>query len=116
MDLTYFVDYQSRTIIRGIADFKEAYEKTLADMNSFNRFLFDSGLYAQLSDKQKTVLQVASNEKGMEFTAVNLKESLGCSYNTAASVLNGLVDLGLFQKRKDGREWVFTLAQTGLHR
>jgi len=114
MDLTYFIDYQSRTIIRAIADFKEAYEKTLADMNSFNRFLFDSGLYAQLSDKQKTVLQLASGEKGMAFTAVNLKESLGCSYNTAASVLNGLVDLGVFQKRKDGREWVFSLVPTGL--
>lgn len=114
MDLTYFVDYQSRTIIRGIADFKEAYEKTLADMNAFNRFLFDSGLYAQLNDKQKTVLQVASDDKSMQFTAVNLKESLGCSYNTAASVLNGLVDLGLFHKRKDGREWVFSLAPTAL--
>lgn len=109
MDLTYFVDYQSRTIIRGIADFKEAYEKTLADMNAFNRYLFDSGLYAQLNEKQKTVLQVASDDKGVEFTAVNLKESLGCSYNTAASVLNGLVDLGLFHKRKEGREWVFSL-------
>jgi Fic family protein len=44
-----------------------------------------------------------------EFTAVNVKENHGCSYNTASTTLNGLVDLELFEKRKLGREWVFFL-------
>ncbi len=43
------------------------------------------------------------------FTAVNVKENLGCSYNTAATTLNGLVELKLFKKEKVGREWVFSI-------
>lgn len=109
MDLTYFIDYQSRIIIRAIGEFKQAYETTVQDMELFNRFLYESGLYGQLTDKQKTVLQVARSGRAFEFTAVNVKENLGCSYNTAATVLNGLVDAKLFEKRKDGREWVYAM-------
>jgi predicted transcriptional regulator len=38
-----------------------------------------------------------------------VKDNLGCSYNTATTVLNGLVELKLFQKVKDGREWVYKM-------
>ena len=38
-----------------------------------------------------------------------LKESLGCSDNTARDALNGLVELNLFDKAKEGKEWVFAL-------
>jgi predicted transcriptional regulator len=55
------------------------------------------------------VLQVARSGRAVEFTAVNVKGNLGCSYNTAATVLNGLVDAQLFEKRKDGREWVYAM-------
>lgn len=112
MDLTYFVDYQCRIIARAIGDFKSAYEETLEGMNNFNAFLYESGLYGKLNDKQKTVLQVAKSGRAHEFTATAVKENLGCSYNTAAAVLNGLVDLKLFQRRKDGREWQYTMIPT----
>lgn len=112
MDLTYFVDYQCRIISRAIGDFKEAYEETLEGMNKFNAFLFQSGLYGKLNDKQKTVLQVAKSGRAMEFTAINVKDNLGCSYNTASAVLNGLVEHKLFQKKKVGREWVFSMVPT----
>ncbi len=36
---------------------------------------------------------------------------MGCSYNTAASVLNGLVEKQLFKKEKSGREWVCSLVE-----
>ncbi len=49
--------------------------------------------------------------KDSEFTAVTVKENLGCSYNTASAALNGLVDLDLFIKTKRGREWIFTMAE-----
>ena len=113
MDLTYFVDYQSRIIIRAIAEFKEAYEKTVKSLNIFNAFLYESGLYGKLNDKQKTVLQVAKSGQATAFTAINVKDNLGCSYNTANAVLNGLVDLKLFQKKKNGREWVFKMLPAG---
>ena len=112
MDLTYFVDYQCRIIARAISDFKSAYDETLESMNKFNSFLFQSGLFGKLNEKQKIVLQIAKSERALEFTATGVKENLGCSYNTAASVLNGLVSHNLFQRRKDGREWVYTMIPT----
>ena len=44
-----------------------------------------------------------------EFTAGNVKEHLGCAYNTAVSALSGLVELQVFEKKKMGREWVYFL-------
>jgi Fic family protein len=109
MDLTYFVDYQCTVINRAIGTFRSTYEKTLLGMQAFKAFLYQSGLYTQLNDKQKTLLQVAQRTKGEEFTATTVKDNLGCSYNTAAAVLNGLVEHGLFQKRKTGREWNYSM-------
>ena len=109
MDLTYFLDFQARIIIKAIGEFKKAYENTLKDMTEFNIFLYDSGLYGKLSDKQKVILQVAKSGRAREFTATNVQDNLGCSYNTAASALNGLVESKLFQKQRQGREWVFSM-------
>ena len=66
-------------------------------------------MYKQLNDKQQTVFQVAKNGLAQSFTAMNVKENLGCAYNTAANVLNGLVELNLFTKKKEGREWVYSM-------
>lgn len=109
MDLTYFLDYQCRVIARAVLRFKKTYEQTLDSIMAFNAFLYTSGLYAKLSEKQKIVFSVAKQDAATEFTVTNVKENLGCAYNTAASVLNGLVDLGLFQKEKFGKEWVFRM-------
>jgi Fic family protein len=111
MDLTYFVDYQCRIISRAIASFQDTYEKNLRDMTAFDGFLYESGLYRQLNDKQKTVLQVAKSGRVIEFTASNVKDNLGCSYNTAAAVLNGLVEHQVFERRKEGREWVYFMVE-----
>lgn len=113
MDLTYFIDYQARTIIRAISGFKEAYESTVKSIEKFNSFLYKSGLFGRLNDKQKMILQVAKSGQASAFTAIHVKENLNCSYNTASSVLNGLVELKLFQKKKIGREWFFSMLPTG---
>ncbi|WDE97549.1 Fic family protein [Lentisphaera profundi] len=109
MDLTYFLDYQSHIILRAIGNFKNSYKKSLQEESEFNKWLWESGLYGKLNEKQKTVFQVAKSKRALSFTAMNVKDNLNCSYNTAATVLNGLVDLGLFEKKKLGREWVFSI-------
>ncbi|WP_233999517.1 Fic family protein [Pseudoalteromonas sp. T1lg22] len=111
MDLTYFVEYQCGVILRAISNFKDAYKKSLSDIESFNNWVWESGLYKKLSEKQKVVFQVAKSGRAKYFTAANVKENLGCSYNTAASTLNGLVDLGVFGKKKNGREWLFHMLE-----
>ena len=109
MDLTYFVEYQSGIILRAINRFNVAYKKSLSDIEAFNSWIWESGLYKKLSEKQRVVFQVAKSDQGKSFTAVNVQDNLGCSYNTASSVLNGLVELGVFCKQKKGREWLFFL-------
>lgn len=111
MDLTYFIEHQSSVTIRAIQKFKDAYKNAAVEIERFNRWLFESGLYKKLSDKQRTVFQVAKNETSIVFTIRNVEKNLGCSYNTAASVLNGLVDLDLFSKFKKGREWVYVMKE-----
>lgn len=109
LDLTYFVDYQCRIITRAIGEFKKACQRAMDSIREFNVFLYESGLYRQLNDKQKTVLQVAKSGIVTSFTVDNVSENLGCSYNTAASVLNGLVEKQLFRKQKVGRSWVYSM-------
>ncbi|MDV2858891.1 Fic family protein [Oceanimonas sp. CAM02] len=111
MDLTYFVDYQCQVILRAINDFKKAYTSTLESIEQFNAWIWHSGLYRKLSEKQRVIFQVAKSGKAREFTAANARENLGCSYNTASAALNGLVELGVFGKRKLGREWVFFMLE-----
>nr|AKN37057.1 hypothetical protein [Vibrio cyclitrophicus]AKN38234.1 hypothetical protein [Vibrio splendidus] len=107
MDLTYFVEYQCGVILRAIGKFKDCYAKSLNEIEAFNSWIWDSGLYKKLSEKQKVVFQVAKSGSAKYFTAANVKDNLDCSYNTASTVLNGLVALGVFGKEKNGREWLF---------
>lgn len=109
MDLTYFIDYQCSIVIRAVSEFKSHCNKVIVDIEKFNNWLWSTGIYKKLSDKQKTVFQVAKNGLAKQFTITNVKENLGCSYNTAASVLNGLVELELFEKQKEGKEWIYSL-------
>ena len=109
MDLTYFIDYQCTLVLRAIREFRNAYQENLKEVEDFNRWLWESGLYKKLNDKQQTLFQVAKSGMAELFTVTNVKDNLGCSYNTASSVLNGLVELRLFTKKKIGREWVYSL-------
>ncbi|MHC8325151.1 Fic family protein [Pseudomonas sp. LB1P83] len=109
LDLTYFIDFQCSVILRAVTGFTEAYRKSLAYTERFDRWLTESGFFDRLTEKQRAVYQVAKSGMAKEFTAVNVKENLDCSYNTASATLNGLVELNVFEKRKMGREWVFFL-------
>ncbi len=109
MDLTYFIEYQAGIIIRAIDKFKQAYTSAALQIDQFNVWLFTSGLYKKLTDKQRMVCQVAKSGATTQFTSRNVEKNLGCSYNTASAVLNGLVDLKLFKKTKEGREWVYVM-------
>ncbi|HFN4041017.1 TPA: Fic family protein [Pseudomonas aeruginosa] len=113
LDLTYFIDYQCDIISRAIDAYMEQYKKTSRDIEEFNTFLYKSGLYGELSEKQRTIFQVAKNGRVTNFTAQNVRENLRCSYNTASTALNGLVEKGLFTKYKEGREWVFSMLPRG---
>lgn len=109
LDLTYFLEHQCSTVIRAINKFKDSYKNTALEIEKFNQWLWDSKLFNKLSDKQRTVFQVAKNGTANTFSIRNVESNLGCSYNTAANALNGLVELNLFKKVKHGREWLYQM-------
>jgi len=111
MDLTYFIERQCKTVIRGIQNWEINYKKLVLEKEEFERFLWDSQLYSKMSDKQRIVFQVARRGDVQHFTISNVEENLGCSYNTASKVLKGLVKLDLFEQKKnpDGRGWIFLI-------
>jgi Fic family protein len=109
LDLTYFIDFQCRVVLRAVGRFTEAYRQGLVDSACFDRLLHKTGFLERLTQNQRVLFQVARSGMAKEFTAVNVKANLGCSYNTASVALNGLVELKLFEKRRIGRQWVFFL-------
>lgn len=109
MDITYFIDYQCSVILKAVSAFSNTYKKSLKELEDFNTWLWESGLMSRLNQNQKMVFQVAKTRTADVFTATNVKENLGCSYNIASKVLNGLVKLNVFSKRKEGREWIFSM-------
>lgn len=109
LDLTYFIEFQCAVVLRAVVGFTTVYRKSLADTQDFQRWLTSSGVIAQLTERQRAVYQVAKSGEAKEFTASNVAENFSCSGSEAASILEGLDQLQLFERRKMGREWVFFL-------
>jgi predicted transcriptional regulator len=55
------------------------------------------------------IFSVAKSWTVEEFTTYALEKNLDVSGNTARSILNGLVNLKLFEKKKLGRRWVYRM-------
>lgn len=113
MDLTYFVEYQCQIVQRAIQRFVETYKAAIQSLEEFDSFLYQSGLYGKLTDRARTIFQVARAGVEHTFTISDSARNLGCSYNTAAAALNDLVKLGLFSKDKEGRGWVYQMVEPG---
>lgn len=109
LDLTYFIEFQCSVILRAVEGFTDVYRKSVAYSEDFEHWLTCSGFFDRLTERQRAIYQVARSGVAKEFTAGNVKEHLGCAYNTAVSALSGLVELQVFEKKKMGREWVYFL-------
>ncbi len=109
MDLTYFIDYQCEIIVRAIKNYKQAFDNAVKEKDAFNAFIFSSGLQGELNANQKIIFQAAANKNQAIFTVPQVKAQLGCSDNTARSALNSLVDMGIFEKYKKGKVWVYSM-------
>ena len=109
LDLTYFFEYQCSIVLRAINEFKNAHSKAVKDIEDFDMFLIKSGLYNKMKERQRVIFQVAKNGVEDCFTINLVSQNLSCSYNTAATALNGLVKLELFSKEKKGKEWEYKL-------
>lgn len=109
MDLTYFVDYQCQIILRALKRFTETYQTNVTAIQDFNMWVAKSGLFGVMTEKQRAIMYSAIGNKGMQLTTNMVKAKLHCSYNTAASALKGMVEMGILEAKQEGRQQVFTM-------
>lgn len=111
MDMTYFIEYQSKVTSRAIDDFLQKFSELVEKYRDFKSVLLTSNRYQGLNKNQSDVILLVQNI-GIKTVTVNwVQGMLGCSYNTAASLLNGLTKLDIFTREKVGREWRYSMSK-----
>lgn len=109
LDLTYFVEYQCSIIQRALKRFTETYQQNVLAVQQFNNWMYGSGLYRELTEKQRAIFIKLLNSSGLKISANTVKEELGCSYNTAATALKGMAEMGLLDTEMDGRQTLYSI-------
>lgn len=91
MDLTYYLDYQTRIIHRAMARLLRHVDELVARASRIDHFLYQSGSLSRLSGRQVTLLNIILAEPGKKYSAAGVAEALGISDNTARNDLRTLV-------------------------
>lgn len=102
-DLTYFIDYQCNIIERAVSNFVKFVQKTISARQQFDYWMYESGLYKALNERQKMILRNLGEGHRNLFTAKNLEQQFDISNNTARADLEKLAELNFLSKRRLGR-------------
>jgi Fic family protein len=111
MDMTYFIEYQSKIASRAIDNFLQDFSELVEKYQDFKDILLTSNRYQNLNENQRSVILLVQNIGIKTVTANWVQRMLGCSYNTAASILNGLAKIDIFERSKVGREWHYSMTK-----
>lgn len=103
MDLTYFVDYQCGIVSRAVREYIEYIQEIVETRSQLKRWLYDTGVYAELNARQRDLAAIAINQPGVLFTAAEVKARMKVSENTARADLNKLTRMGLMRALKEGK-------------
>ncbi|HEO9810834.1 TPA: Fic family protein [Klebsiella variicola] len=106
-DLTYFVEYQCQIVCRATTNFTKHIKKVAAQRSEIDSLLWSSGLMQKLNDRQRTILLVAMENVGREFSVKEVSRNLNISDNTARTDLKALVGCGLFEVRENGKQTLY---------
>jgi Fic family protein len=111
MDMTYFIECQSKIASRAIDNFLQDFSELVEKYQDFKDVLLTSNRYQNLNENQRSVILLVQSI-GIKTVMANwVQGMLGCSYNTAASLLNGLTKRGIFIRGKVGREWQYSMSK-----
>ncbi len=108
MDMTYFIEYQSKVASRAIENFLHNFSGLVEQYKDFKESLTSTDLYQKLSENQRSVIMLVHNIGIKKVTANWVQGMLGCSYNTASSLLNDLTKQDVFKREKVGREFQYS--------
>lgn len=98
-DLTYFINYQVKTLDLAFTSLQQYIERKVAEkkqLRSFQRF-------NQLNQRQVSILQELITDPDAIWTIREAQHRFGVVYDTARTDLQHLESLGLLDKRREGK-------------
>ncbi|MGJ8663007.1 MAG: Fic family protein, partial [Marinicella sp.] len=106
-DMTYFVDFNLRVILRAIDSLHEYLARKADEVKSVESNINNSELCKSLNYRQLALLSHAIRNPGAIYTIETHGNSHNISYPTSRTDLLGLVKLGIVEKYKRGKAFVF---------
>jgi Fic family protein len=107
-DVTYFLLYQMRVLIRAIDDLHSYLARKAREMHEAEEIVRQaSRVYAELNQRQLALINHALKQPLARYSVESHKISHGVSYETARSDLMKLVAQGLLSQRKIGKAHAF---------
>lgn len=103
-DLTYFIMYQLRVIMRAINGLEGYLQRKMAEVKRTEKLIKQLGT---LNHRQTALLNHALRHPGHPYTVKSHSLSHKVAIQTARSDLEGLVDRGLLEKQKLGKGYTF---------
>lgn len=110
-DVTYFLDYNLRVILRSIRQLHAYLGRKAREMRDVQRLLDRFVPASVLNYRQVALIIAMRKHPDMLYTIESHRRSHGVSYQTARTDLFKLADLGLMTAAKRGRGFVFTPAE-----
>ena len=110
-DVTYFLLYQMRVLLRAITDLHDFLARKAAKIQEAEEIVRRaSAVNAELNPRQLALINHALKNSIARYTVESHRISHGVSYETARSDLLKLVRLRMMVQRKAGKAFVFTPA------
>ena len=109
-DLTYFILYNLKCIIRALEELKSYIHRKNKEKQDILNLL----KHTDYNDRQISILQEILNEKKNVFTVLEVETKFNVSNQTARNDLNYLVGKGILQPRKSGNKIQFLLTEDGI--
>jgi Fic family protein len=107
-DTTYFLIHQLATIRKAIQSLHDYLGRKAKEQRGMERLLAESPtLRAKLNHRQKTLLTHALKHPGAGYHIEEQQKTHTVVYQTARADLLGLAELGLLEKIREGRAFVF---------
>ena len=109
-DVTYFLDYHLRVILRSIRGLHAWLARKAEEMRDVQRLLDRLAPAAVLNYRQTALIEHMHKHPGMSYTIESHRRSHNVTYQTARTDLLKLAESGLMQYAKRGRAFIFTQA------
>jgi Fic family protein len=107
-DTTYFLIHQLATIRKAIQSLHDYLGRKTKEQRSVERLLVESPvLRAKLNHRQKAILTHALKHPGASYRIEDHQKTHAVVYQTARTDLLGLAELGLLERIREGRAFVF---------